>query len=54
MNWEEAWPVFPMPMGYASDIFMIADSNVVNGNGNIVSEFKFQWSIKERSKSKID
>ena len=35
MNWEEAWPVFPMPMGYASDIYMIADSNVVNGNGNI-------------------
>jgi len=35
MNWEEAWPVFPMPMGYPSDIYMIADSNVVNGNGNI-------------------
>ena len=36
MNWEEAWPVFPFPNGYSYDVYMIADSSVTSGNGNIL------------------
>lgn len=35
LNWEEALPVFPFPTGEGNDIFMIADSNVTLGDGNI-------------------
>ena len=35
MNWEEAWPVFPTPNGSSYNVYMIADSNVTNGDGNI-------------------
>lgn len=36
LNWEDAWPVFPMPMGMDYDIYMIPDSNaVLSGQGNI-------------------
>ncbi len=37
LNWEDAWPVFPMPMGFAYDIYMLADSNVMNSGSAIIN-----------------
>ncbi len=35
INWEEAWPVFPEPMGMSYNIFMVDASSSGSGNGVI-------------------
>lgn len=35
LNWEEAWPVFPFPMGYTFDVHMISNGDVTQGSGFI-------------------
>lgn len=35
LTWQEAWPVFPVPMGITHDVFMLPGTFANSGNGSI-------------------
>ena len=44
LNWEEAWPVFPLPMGWAYDVYLQPSQVIQSGSGAIIGTVNTQES----------
>jgi hypothetical protein len=44
LNWEEAWPVFPLPMGWDYDIYLQPSQVIQSGSGAIIGTVNTQES----------